>query len=224
VKSFVAEAVQQLQQLRCGLRFDMRNSAAVAAAREQLEEGQQRLLHHQQHQHLPPGSVEALLALMAPPRQQQQQQRLQEEQQLQEPAPSHASACVAEQQAAGSSSAALQGLSLLDLGQEVLTAWEWVGSNGADVLSGSPADPAPDPGSPTGYNPAAYASPGRSGGTQPQQQHGKRRQAGLAAQEPAAAVEAELSRCQEQVAALQQQLAVLEQVRRLTPTVVQCGT
>lgn len=66
--------------------------------------------------------------------------------------------------------------------------------------------PAPDPGSPPpAYNPASYASPARQ---QAQPHRWPRR----AAAETAAAVEAELLDCQEQVERLQQELESLEQV------------
>jgi hypothetical protein len=205
VKAFVAEAVEQLGQLHKGLRFGGPGSRSCAAAAawhlqgmepwQQLQ--QQQLLQQQQQQEPPLGSIESLLAFAPFPRQQSEKQQRQEQAQ--------APALLA---AAGGPSQ----LPPVELPADS----EAAGDDGEDAAL---AAPAPDPGSPTAlYNPASYASPNRH---QQQREHQHRCRLGgpvragarQQAEPAAAAVEAELLECQEQVESLRQQLAALEQAR-----------
>ena len=186
VKAFVAEAAQQLGQLRRGLRFSVHAGKAVAVAAQQQQPAEEPL---------PVGSVEALIAVLAPPAAAQQQQAagaamlVAPAPQMSKPAGSQRLPPALELPAAGS---AAQGLH-----------------------AGAPAAPAPDPGSsPPAYNPSAYASPGRPTSRQRQRRSStavpadNAHLAGLPA-----AVEAELLECQQQVARLQRELETLEQAR-----------
>lgn len=206
IKDFVAEAVQQLGQLCKGLRFAAAGSRSMAAAG--WHGGLEGWARQQQHLGASMGSVEALLALVPPPRQQQQA-----------PALPGLPANVTEQPLAADGSATRMQLPSLAVGVGVAAAAGEESGTGEPAAGRVAPVPAPDPGSPTGYNPASYASPARL--SNPQQhrrgaagQAGRGRRSAAVAAEAPAAVEAELVECQERVQRLQQQLAELEQARR----------
>ncbi|KAL4458779.1 hypothetical protein ABPG75_013644 [Micractinium tetrahymenae] len=188
VKAFVAEARQQLSQLRQGLRFSWPDSAAAAESAE--EYAAQRLLEAslEAEEPLPVGSVESLLALFPPPR-------------LPKPAAAvHAPPATERAPLPAAHAAAV------------------AAPAAAALAAAAAAEPAPDPGSPPPpYNPTSYASPQRQQGSKQQQPQQQRQPAELGdtaqfAGTPEAA-EAELLECQQWVLRLRRELEDLEQAR-----------
>lgn len=190
VKVFVAEARQQLGQLRQGLRFSMPGSRAAAGMPGDLPAQRLRRAPIEQEPLLV-GSVESLLAHLPPSR-------------LPKPAAAP-QPTTAEHQVPGW----LQPPGIFAHGAAARAA----------AAAGVASEPAPDPGSPPPhYNPGSYASPQRQQSSRQQQQRRQQGQVAALADtarfaDPPEAAQAELLECQEQVQRLRRELEDLEQAR-----------
>lgn len=193
MKSFVAEARQQLGHLRQGLRFSLPGGMAAA---DEVPAQHRLQMSVEEQALLPLGSVESLLAHLPPSR-------------LPKPA-----TAVLSPPAKG-----LLGVLPLPGSSAPAAATTTTPATAARTAAAGAADgePAPDPGSPPPpYNPSTYASPRRQQGSKQQQQ----RQGRSAAFADTAcfagsllAAKGELLECQEQVQRLRQELEDLEQAR-----------